>query len=218
MRIIVFHYKGTMKHKATTKNKKLSGTLCLCVFVVLLSFVLSACRSDPKTPLTVFIAGSLMVPFDELEQAYEELHPEIDVRVEAHGSIQVIRHVTEIHDRIDVVVPADYALIPLLMYENPVPKSGEPYADWYIKFASNRVVLAYQPGSLAADEVNAENWFDVIARPEVKFGLSDPRMDAAGYRSLMIVQLAENFYNDPTIFERIYLGRFKEPLARRKIG
>jgi molybdate/tungstate transport system substrate-binding protein len=126
--------------------------------------------------------------------------------------------VTEIHDLIDVVVPADYALIPILMYPNAVPESGEPYTDWYIKFASNRVVLAYKPEGQAAEEITPDNWYEIIARPDVKLGLSDPRLDAAGYRSLMIVQLAENYYGDPTIFERVYLGRFKEALRVEKSG
>ena len=65
---------------------------------------------------------------------------------------------------------------------------------------------------------HAENWYEIIARPDVKFGLSDPRFDAAGYRSLMIVQLAEDYYGDPTIFERVYLGRFKEPITVEKSG
>lgn len=206
------------KRKDAKKTKRLGGTLCLCVFVVILSFTLSSCSSNAKTPLSVFIAGSLMVPFAELEQAYEELHPDVDLRVEAHGSIQCIRHVTEIHDPIDVVIPADYALIPMLMYSNSVPESDELYADWYIKFASNRVVLAYNPESRVANEITSENWYEIIARPEVKLGLSDPRFDAAGYRSLMIVQLAENYYVDITIFERVYLGRFKEPITVEKSG
>lgn len=114
--------------KDTKKTKILGRTLYLCDFVIILGFMLAGCRSNTKTPLSVFIAGSLMVPFDELEQAYEELHPDVDLRVEAHGSIQCVRHVTEIHDPIDVVIPADYALIPMLMYSNTVSESGEPYA------------------------------------------------------------------------------------------
>jgi molybdate/tungstate transport system substrate-binding protein len=194
-------------------------TRILCFLAVFLSISGTGCSPKAKTtPLRVFIAGSLMVPFAELEQTYEELHPEVDVQVEGHGSIQVIRHVTEIHELIDVVVTADYALIPLLMYANPVPESGLPYADWYIEFASNRLVLAYTPESRAADEITTENWYEIIARPEVKFGLSDPRFDAAGYRSLMIMQLAEGYYGNPTIFERVYLGRFKEPIRVEKTG
>jgi molybdate/tungstate transport system substrate-binding protein len=169
-----------------------------------------------KKPLTVFIAGSLVVPFAELEEAYEELHPEVDVQVEAHGSIQVIRHVTEIHDEIDIVIPADYTLIPLLMYRSTDPETGLPYVDWTLKWAGNRFVLAYQPESRYADVIDTENWYEIIARPDVRFGFSDPRFDAAGYRALMIGQLAERYYDDPTIFEKIFLGRFKQPILTQK--
>lgn len=190
------------------------------IWPVLLALLLplNGCGGDARTPLRVFIAGSLVVPFAELERAYEDLHPEVDVQVEAHGSIQVIRHVTEIHDLIDVVVPADYALIPLLMYTSKLPDSDQPYADWYIRFASNQVVLAYTPQSLASDEINSENWYRILARPDVRFGLPDPRLDAAGYRALMIVQLAESYYGDPTLFERIFLGRFTTPFQVSKTG
>jgi molybdate/tungstate transport system substrate-binding protein len=207
-----------MRLKDKENKKKLREAPKLCAFVVALSLSLMACSTNNKIPLKIFIAGSLMVPFDTLEQAYEDLHPEVDVQVEAHGSIQCVRHVTEIHDLIDVVVSADYALIPMLMYSSTVPQSGEPYADWYIKFASNQVVLAYTLDSQAAGEINAENWYAIITRPDVKFGLSDPRWDAAGYRSLMIVQLAENYYRDPTVFERVYLGRFEVPIRVEKSG
>jgi molybdate/tungstate transport system substrate-binding protein len=177
----------------------------------------AACNmSGEKTRLKIMIAGSLIMPFEELEKAYEETHPDVDVQVEAHGSIQVIRHVTEIHDLVDVVVPADYSLIPMLMYPNTVPESGEPYADWYVEFASNRLALAYTERSRYADAINDQNWYDIIARSDVKMGLSDPRFDASGYRTLMIVQLAEGIYKDPTIFERIFLGQFKSPLSVKK--
>ncbi|MBI9044724.1 MAG: tungstate ABC transporter substrate-binding protein WtpA [Anaerolineaceae bacterium] len=200
------------------KDCSLKAKRALLLILTICLLIPSACSAqDDENRLTVFIAGSLMIPFDEVEKAYEALHPELDVRMEAHGSIQVIRHVTEIHDEIDVIVPADYALIPMLMYESQVPETGKAYANWLIKYASNRLVLAYRPDSKAVDEINADNWFEIIARPEVKYGLSDPRFDAAGYRSLMVVQLAENYYQDPTIFERVYLGRFKNQIRVEKI-
>ncbi len=195
------------------------STRIFLFFVAALLVLGAGCtpKAEP-TRLNVFVAGSLAIPFVEVERAYEAHRPDVDVQIEAHGSIQVIRHVTEIHDQIDVVIPADYALIPMLMYASTVPESGQPYADWYIKFASNRLVLAYTPESRAADEITAGNWYEIIARPDVKFGLSDPRFDAAGYRSLMVVQLAERYYGDPTIFERVYLGCFKEPITVEKAG
>ena len=149
-------------------------------------------ESDAKTPLVVFAAGSLILPFADLEKAFEAANPDIDVQAEYHGSIQVMRHVTDLHEEIDVVATADASLIPMLMYASKVPETGQPYADWYIRFASNRLALAYRPESKYASEINAENWPEILARPDVKLGLSDPRFDASGYRTLMAFALDEN--------------------------
>jgi len=121
-----------------------------------LACITGRCTSNPfagtahKTPLVVFAAGSLIVPFAELEQAFEQAHPEIDIQAEYHGSIQVIRHVTELHEPVDIVATADASLIPILMYTTINESTGNPYADWYIHFATNHLALAYQPESLYA--------------------------------------------------------------------
>jgi len=166
-----------------------------------------------RTPLSVFAAGSLIIPFDELEEAFEARYPQVDVRAEYHGSIQVMRHVTDLHEPIDVVATADASLIPMLMYAAMDEQTGRPYADWYIQFASNRLALAYHPGSLGASEINAENWPSVLARPEVKFGLADPRFDASGYRALMAVALAEERAGSYTTFGPLFDGQFSSPIA-----
>lgn len=172
----------------------------------------ASCAPAEKKPLSVFIAGSVMGPFDEIERAYEAAHPDVDVQIEAHGSIQVIRHVTDIHQKIDVVVTADHDLIPLLMYQTRDPDTGKPYADWYIEFATNRLALGYSDQSQYADEINQDNWYEVIARPGVKLGLPDPRFDPSGYRGLMVLQLAEDYYDNPTAFDDVIAGRFRMPI------
>ncbi len=194
---------------------RLSMALTLASALIL---ALSSCANPPKekTPLRVFFAGSLIIPFDALEKAYEARHPDVDVQMEGHGSIQVIRHVTEIHELIDVVVTADHALVPILMYQSRVPETNQPYADWYIKFATNKLGLACSPKSKYADEINADNWYKVIARPDVLVGIADPRFDAAGYRALMALQLAEPVYGSPIIFEDMIMGRFKTALTAKE--
>ncbi|MHB1294968.1 MAG: tungstate ABC transporter substrate-binding protein WtpA [Anaerolineae bacterium] len=162
--------------------------------------------------LRIFCAGSLIIPFFALEAAYEAEHPEVDVQIEAHGSLQVIRHVTDIHEAIDVVATADQALLPMLMYETDDPDTGLPYADWNLRFASNRMVLIYAPNSQYADELTTENWVEIIARPRVRLGLADPRFDACGYRTLMILQLAESVYGNKDLFEDTLWGRFTQPI------
>ena len=80
------------------------------------------------------------------------------------------------------------------------PETGLPYADWYIRFATNRLALAYTPDSLYANEINSENWFEILSRPDVMVGIADPRFDAVGYRALMTYKFTSDHYDEPTVF------------------
>ena len=170
-----------------------------------------ACSSSP-TKITVLCAGSLIVPFEELAGEFETAHPEFDVAVEGHGSIQVIREVTELHKEADVMVVADQSLLPMLMYGNKVPDGTDDYANWYIRFATNRLGIAYTSHSKYAAEIGSANWYEVLSRPDVKVGISNPLIDSCGYRAFMVCQLAEEYYTDNTIFERV-MGDFSPPVT-----
>jgi len=187
-----------------------------CVIIALLLssliiFSIPGCGSD-KTKLRVINAGSLMVPFSEMEKAFEAEHPDVDVLIEGHGSIQVIRHVTELYAEADVIAVADYSLLPMMMYQTPMPDTEMPYADWLIKFATNRLGITYTPSSKYADEVNSENWYQVLSRPDVKVGISDARFDSCGYRALMTCKLAELYYDNDQIFEGV-IGEFSPEIT-----
>ncbi len=148
--------------------------------------------------LTVFHAGSLSVPFEELEAEFESQHPGVDVQREAAGSAQSVRKITDLGKNADVLASADYALIPSMM----MPE----YADWYAAFARNQMIIAYTNESKYSDEVNADNWYDILRRPDVRFGFSNPNDDPAGYRSQMVTQLAESYYNDDLIYDDLMLN------------
>jgi molybdate/tungstate transport system substrate-binding protein len=182
--------------------------VALALFLVSCSTRLGARR---ETELRVICAGSLMVPFTEVARAYEAQNPGVRVLVEGHGSVQVIRHVTELGANADVVAVADHSLIPAMMYGTRMPDSDRSYAAWYIGFATNTLGLAYTPHSRYADEIDADNWHEILARPDVKLGVPDPRFDACGYRALMALWLAQALYEDETLFEGV-LGDFDYPL------
>jgi molybdate/tungstate transport system substrate-binding protein len=148
--------------------------------------------------LTVFHAGSLGVPFEELEAEFETQHPGVDVQREAAGSAQSIRKITELGKNADVLASADYALIPSSM----VPE----YADWYAAFAKNQMVIAYTDESKYSNEVNANNWYEILRRPDVRYGFSNPNDDPAGYRSQIVTQLAEFYYNDSQIYDDLMVN------------
>jgi molybdate/tungstate transport system substrate-binding protein len=160
----------------------------------------------------VFAAGSLILPFQELEAAFEAAYPDIDVRPEYHGSIQVIRHATELHEPIDVVATADASLLPMLMFEAEDPATGAPYASWACGFAGNRLALAYTDRSRYRQEISGENWPEILARPEVLLGLADPRFDASGYRGLMALALAERASGEFGLFNQVFDGQFTYPV------
>jgi molybdate/tungstate transport system substrate-binding protein len=168
--------------------------------------------ANPPTPeptvLKIYCAGSLLYPLERVATAFEAAYPTVDVEVEGHGSIQVIRHVTELGDEVDLLMVADYSLIPLMMYDRMVSDTSENFTDWYIRFAGNDIVLAYTNASTDAEELNATNWYDILRRPGVTFGFPNPLIDALGYRTLMVLQLAETQYADSRIFDDLVESTF----------
>ncbi len=188
----------------------------LCLLTLLPALAGGSCGSG-TTQIKVLCAGSLIVPFERLAQQFEAAHVGFEVTVEGHGSIQVIREVTELHREADVMVVADQSLLPMLMYGDSVLGGEDGYANWYIRFATNRLGLACTRQSRYAAETTRANWYQVLSRPGVKLGISDPRIDSCGYRAFMACRLAEEYYSDNTIFEKV-MGDFSPPVVIREVG
>ncbi len=165
------------------------------LLIVLLALLFMACsqHAEEKIVLKVFHAGSLTEPMKAFKREFEKMYPNVEVQLEAAASVVTIRKVTELGRAADVIASADYTLIPKMMYPD--------YADWTIMFATNEIVLAYTNRSKYADEISAENWYQILRRPDVKFGFSNPNDDPCGYRSQMVIQLAELYYNDSKIYD-----------------
>ena len=192
-----------------------TGMRSVAVALLLIGSILLAGCSDkgsPSNTLQVIAAGSLLAPFAEAEQEFEASHPGVDVRIEGHGSIQVIRQVTDLGRKADVIAVADESLIPDLMYR-PMKNSSQNFTDWYQPISTNEMVIAYTNKSLYHEEIGPENWHRILSRPDVRVGFSNPMLDAAGYRSLMVLQLAEEEYSDPSLFETIVTDHFPSTIT-----
>ncbi len=144
-------------------------------------------NNPEKKVVKVFHAGSLSVPFEEVEKEFEEKHNSIDVQRFSMGSAKAIRQITDVGRKADVLAVADYSLIPNMMY----PK----YADWYIMFARNKMVLVYSKKSKYANLINSSNWYEILQKKDVSLGFSNPNLDPCGYRALMVLKLADIYYN-----------------------
>jgi molybdate/tungstate transport system substrate-binding protein len=114
----------------------------------------------------IFHAGSLTVPLAQIEKDFEAANPDIDVQREAGGSTKMARMISELGKPADIMASADFKVIDKTL----MPK----YADWNIRFATNQLVLCYTDKSRYADEVNADNWYDILAKKDVVWGHSDP--------------------------------------------
>ncbi len=164
-----------------------------------------------RTPVRVIAAGSILLPLENVESGFETQRPDADVQVEGHGSIQVIRQVTDLHRPADVLIVADENLIPDMMYRKNDDGAGN-YTDGYIPFATNAMVIAYTNKSRYAAEITPDNWREVLGRSDVRIGFSNPMLDAAGYRALMVTMLAEEYYSDHGLFDRLIGVHFSPPL------
>ncbi len=150
-----------------------------------------------KTVLKIFHAGSLSLMLDEAEKTYESLKPNIDIQREPSGSVKAVRKISDLGKRCDIVMVADYKVIDKYL----VPD----YADWNLIFCSNEVVLCYTDKSKYADEINEDDWYEILMRPEVKYGFSNPNLDPCGYRALSIIYMSSLYYNEGYIWSKLVL-------------
>lgn len=152
-------------------------------------------QSPMSGSLVVFNAGSLAKPFSDLLRAFATRNPEVVPAQENSGSLEAARKLTDLGKIPDVIGVADYGVIAKLLI--PV------HATWYATFARNSMVLIYSDESAGAEEINARNWWQILLRPGVRAGHSDPTLDPNGYRTLMVFQLAEKFYRQPGLAARL---------------
>jgi len=172
------------------------------IMLSLISAVPAFAAEEISGDVIMFHAGSLSVPLAKMEKEFEAMHPGVDIKREAGGSTKMARMISEVGKPADIMASADYVVID----KNLIPK----YADFNIRFATNQLVLCYTDNSKFASEINADNWYDILQKPGVIWGHSDPNLDPCGYRSVMVLQLAEKFYGLPGVYNKMVSKRKKE--------
>lgn len=122
---------------------------------------------DGPVPPAVLVAGSLQGVARRVG----------DASVEAHGSVAVRRLVLEGARDPDAVAVAD-------------PRLLDGVAERGRLFATNALVLAYDPASPAAGAIRSD-WTAAVEDPSLALGRTDPRQDPLGYRTVLALRLAE---------------------------
>jgi ABC-type molybdate transport system substrate-binding protein len=167
--------------------------------------------------VSVMYAGSLVNIFEnEIKSAFQNLTG-YNFIGEGKGSVQISNMILDGFRKPDVFVSADTTPIERLINHNP------SLATWLVKFASAELVIAYNPQSpFASDLLKASNgeipWYKILEKKGLKFGRTDPELDPKGYYTIITAKLANIYYNDSTIKDKI-LGedRNKEQILPEEI-
>jgi len=146
--------------------------------------IAGGCGGKEKTTLQVWGADALAASLRQMKAEFETLHPECQVALNTHGSVLVTRLLPD-HDA-DVVALADYRLVQKVLYPD--------LADWVAKFVSNEIVLAGHSSSGRRADITSDNWFDILLKPDIQFGIANPTQDPCGYWSRLVWHLAEKHY------------------------
>ena len=191
--------------------RRLCLLICSCCLLLLFTFTVAVhqVNAEPAGKVIVFHAGSLTVPFAKMEKVFETRYPKVDVVREAGGSTKMARMISELNKPADIMASADFAVTDKTL----IPKK----ASWNIRFATNQLVLCYTEKSKYAKEISGGNWYEILQKPGVVWGHSDPNLDPAGYRSLMVLQLAEKYYHKPGLYERLLANRPKENIRPKAV-
>lgn len=163
---------------------------------------------NEKKEIIIFHAGSLSVPLKKVASEYERRNPGLKVYLESAGSLVCARKVTELKKPCDIIASSDYFVINELLIPD--------YASWSIRFATNEIVIAYREKSKYSNEINAQNWFDLLQRKDVVFSRSDPDSDPCGYRTIFTFMLAEKFYNKAGLTSMM-LSKDKEYIRPKEV-
>jgi molybdate/tungstate transport system substrate-binding protein len=169
--------------------------------VTLAAVTMAAAACSPSTgdhqsePFLVYTAASVTRPIRAVLDSFA-LRTGARYDQESGASLELVRRVTELHHTPDVLVLADPDLFPSLL---------EPgITSWHALFGRNRIVIAYTAHSRGASEINADNWWQVLARPGVQVGRADPHTDPSGYRTVLVWQLAARHYAIPDMEARMF--------------
>jgi molybdate/tungstate transport system substrate-binding protein len=162
----------------------------------LLALLLVACRErpeQPKPPITVFAAASLARPLKILADSFQDW-TRVSMQAELGGSIEQARKITELGRIPDALLLVDEDVVAALM---------PTYIDWYVRFATNRIVVAYTPRSKHADSITSDNWWRILSRRDVTVGRADPAAAPAGRRALSVLRRTETYYQRPGLGDRL---------------
>jgi len=122
---------------------------------------------------------------------------------EAKGSLALANEIKGHLRRPDIFISASPGVNKQLM-----GAANGSYVSWYVNFARSELVIGYNPGSRFAADFQAaaagsKAWYQVLAEPGLRLGRTDPLLDPKGQATLYLMELAEQYYKQPGLRQRL---------------
>ena len=161
----------------------------------------SPLRAQGLTPLDVAYAGSMGSMMEGPVKAAVAKTLGIDMHGRAQGSDALAQLIVGGSIPVDAFVPVTPG--PMMT----VIKAGK--ARHAVPIARTEMVIAYSPKSsfatafANAGKPGAMPWYQILQQPGLRFGRTDPSTDPQGRNIIFTMQLAQAYYEQPGMAQRI---------------
>ncbi|EEY65477.1 uncharacterized protein PITG_16775 [Phytophthora infestans T30-4] len=201
-------YKGTpvWNVKATIAKYRVALAAVLLALIVIIalaacgvfssSYGSSSSSSSATGNVTIYHAGSLVgLMDDKLAPAFTDATG-IATSLVAKGSVKLANLIIN-GSQSDVFISADASLNSELL----MGAANNNLISWYINLGETSIGIGYYPQSpytdvFAAIQNGSMLWYEALLQnPDIKLGRTDPDADPKGYRTVMMFELAEEYYN-----------------------
>ncbi|AVA38222.1 extracellular solute-binding protein [Cupriavidus metallidurans] len=181
--------------------QKLGGTLLFCASILATSVAQAA------DTFRVAYAGSMGVVMDRFIGPAFASANRVEYQGIGQGSYALARQLEGRLLQADVFVSITPGPIDILKKAGMIGPA--------VPVASTQMVIAYSPKSKFVPDFEAaaqgrKPWYEVLQTPGLRFGRTDPATDPQGQNIIFTMLLAQNYYKQPGLAEKI-LGGYQNP-------
>jgi molybdate/tungstate transport system substrate-binding protein len=144
--------------------------------------------------LKVIYAAALQQVMERCLRKFSIMNSGLEFEMKGVGSREGAKRLLS-GESYDIIALADQAIFAELLVPDFVKN--------YFVFASDQIVIGHHLSSRESKMIASNNWIDVLFKPQVRFARSDHNLVPRGYRTLMVWQLAEKYYDRPGLYSKL---------------
>lgn len=177
--------------------------ISLFVLVLISACGSTAASSAPKGNISVLYAGSLAnIMEHQIGPAFDKATG-YTFQGEGKGSSALATEISGHLRTPDIFISADPKVDQSLM-----GAANGNYVSWYMNLARTQLVIGYNPQSKFASDFQAaasgsKPWYQVLEESGMRLGRTDPELDPKGVSTILLFDLAQTYYNQPGLEQKI---------------